>query len=370
MLIGIPKEVKNKEYRVGATPAYVKELVLHKHEVIIETNAGEAIGFTDELYIKAGAKIVKTAKDVYMADMVIKVKEPQASEFPLMHEGLVLFCYLHLAPDPEQTKQLLDKKVVGIAYETVTDEQNRLPLLVPMSEMAGRISVQAGATALQMANGGRGVLIGGVPGVKPGKVVVLGGGVVGTEALRMALGLGGDVTVFDMNLNRLRELNILYAPALKTLYPHKSLIEEEISTADLVIGAVLIPGAEAPKLVTKAMLKKMKKRAVIVDVAIDQGGCFETSRPTTHQDPTYIVDDIVHYCVTNMPGACARTSTEALTNATLPYALKIANLGYRAALLHDKHLLDGLNVAFGKITNEMVANALHHKFVEPKKMLQ
>jgi alanine dehydrogenase len=369
MKIGIPKEIKNLEKRVGATPTGVKQLINAGHEVVIQKDAGSAIDFTDEMYEKMGAKIVPTAKDVYQSEMIIKVKEPQKSEFTLMHEGQILFCYLHLAPDPEQTKNLLQQKVVGIAYETVTDDFNRLPLLVPMSEIAGRVSIQAGATALQMINGGRGVLLGGVPGVKPGKVVVIGGGVVGTEAMRMAMGLGADVTVFDKNLDRLRYLDMRYAPALKTLYPHKDLLEKEICDSDLVVGAVLIPGAAAPKLVTRAMLKKMKRGAVIVDVAIDQGGCFETSRPTTHQDPYYIVDDVVHYCVTNMPGACSRTATQALTNSTLPFALDIANNGYKAALINDKHLLNGLNVAFGKVTNEMVAKALKLKYHSPKSVL-
>jgi len=366
MKIGIPKEVKVKEFRVGATPANVKSLIRANHDVIVQTKAGDAIGFTDEMYVKAGAKIVSTAKDVYRAEMIIKVKEPQESEFALMHEGQILFCYLHLAPDPKQTKNLLDQKVVAIAYETVTDKFGRLPLLTPMSEVAGRISVQAGATALQMANGGRGVLLGGIAGVRHGKVMIIGGGVVGTEAMRMALGLGADVTIFDNNLDRLRWLDIHYAPALNTRYPNHDYLEEELASADLVIGAVLVPGAEAPKIITKSMLKKMKKGAVIVDVSIDQGGCFETSKATTHDEPTYVVDGIVHYCVTNMPGACARTSTVGLTNATFPYALKIANLGYKKALLSDSHLLEGLNVAFGKVTNKKVAEALKYQFIDPR----
>lgn len=366
MKIGVPKEVKKDEFRVGATPETVHAFVEAGHTVQVQTQAGAKIGFSDEMYQKAGAKIVSSAKEIYQNEMVIKVKEPQASEFPLLHEGQILFCYLHLAPDPEQTKHLLEKKVIGIAYETVTDEMGRLPLLVPMSEIAGRIAVQAGATALQMVNGGRGCLLGGIPGVKPGKVVVLGGGVVGTEAMRMALGLGADVTIFDRSLPRLRELDKLYAPALKTVFATPSAIEEAVVQADLVVGAVLIPGKTAPKLVTHAMVKKMLPGSVIVDVAIDQGGCIETSRPTTHSDPTYIVDGVVHYGVTNMPAACARTATQGLTNATLPYALKIAHLGYKKALKEDPHLLDGLNVYRGKITNAFVAGDLGYPYHSPK----
>ena len=362
MRIGVPKEVKDKEFRVGATPATVHAFVTAGHKVQIETHAGEKIGFSDEMYRKAGAEIVKDAKAVYENDMIIKVKEPQASEFPLLKEGQTLFCYLHLAPDPEQTKHILAKKIVGIAYETVTDSNGRLPLLVPMSEIAGRLAIQAGATALQMNNGGRGVLLGGIPGVKSGKVVVLGGGISGTEAMRMALGLGADVTIFDRNLTRLRELDQLFAPALKTVFSTPSAVEEAVMEADLVVGAVLIPGKMAPKLVTKEMVKKMKPGSVIVDISIDQGGCIETSKPTTHSNPTYVVDGVIHYAVTNMPAACARTSTMGLTNATLPYALKIAGLGYKEALRQDKHLREGLNVYFGKVTNKSVAEDLGYEY--------
>ena len=369
MHIGIPKEVKKDENRVGATPDTVFSYVSAGHSVVVEKNAGLQIGFTNEMYEKAGAKIVDTAKEVYDSQMIIKVKEPQISEFPLLREGQILFTYLHLAPDPEQTKHLIERKIVGIAYETVTDEAGRLPLLVPMSEVAGRIAIQAGATALQINNGGKGVLLGGIPGVKPGKVVILGGGVVGTEAMRMALGLGADVTIFDRSLPRLRELDKLYAPSLKTLYSTPAAIEEAISTADLVIGAVLIPGKTAPKLLTRAHLKKMSPGSVIVDVAIDQGGCAETSRPTTHSQPTYVVDGIVHYCVANMPAACARTSTQGLTNATLPYALKIATLGYKKALFEDPHLRNGLNVHLGKVTNQYVAEDLGYEYFEPMSVL-
>jgi len=369
MRIGVPKEVKDNEFRVGATPETVRAFVDSGHVVQIQKDAGAKIGFTDEMYKKAGAEIVATAGEIYKNEMVIKVKEPQGSEFPLMQEGQILFCYLHLAPDPEQTKHLLEQKVIGIAYETVTDKEGRLPLLVPMSEIAGRVAVQAGANALQLIHGGRGVLLGGIPGVKPGKVVILGGGIVGTEAMRMALGLGADVTIIDRNLNRLRQLDELYAPALKTVYSTPAAIEQAVMEADLVVGAVLIPGKTAPRLVSKELVKKMLPGSVIVDVAIDQGGCIETARPTTHSDPTYIVDGIVHYCVTNMPAACARTSTQGLTNATLPYALKIANLGYKNALLEDPGLKEGLNVYRGKVTNRPVADDLGYEFHSPDSLL-
>lgn len=362
MKIGIPKEVKKDEFRVGATPESVKSFVAAGHRVQVQKEAASRIGFTDEMYRQAGAEIVDSAEAVYKNEMIIKVKEPQKSEFPLMHEGQIFFCYLHLAPDPEQTKNLLERKIIGIAYETVTDDHGRLPLLLPMSEIAGRIAVQAGATALQMIHGGRGVLLGGIPGVKRGKVVVLGAGVVGTEAMRMALGLGADVTIFDKNLNRLKEIDELYDPAIHTLYSTPAAVEEAVLEADLVVGAVLIPGKKAPKLVTKEMVKKMLPGSVIVDVAIDQGGCIETSKPTTHSEPTYILDGVVHYGVTNMPAACARTATQGLTNATLPFALKIANLGYKKALLEDPHLREGLNVYRGKVTNAAVAEDLKYPF--------
>lgn len=362
MKIGIPKEVKDHEYRVGATPATVHALVKQGADVRVQKDAGTMIGFSDQDYQKAGAEICETLDEVYQAEMIIKVKEPQKAEYGLLKEGQILFCYLHLAPDPEQTKALLEKKVIGIAYETVTDAQGRLPLLVPMSEVAGRISVQVGATMLQMANGGKGVLLGGVPGVSPAKVTVIGGGVVGTQAARMALGLGADVTILDNNLNRLRELDTHFGPRLKTLYASSSQIESAVIASDLVIGAVLIPGKMAPKLVTEAMIKKMTKGSVVVDVAIDQGGCIETARPTSHSDPIYKVHGVVHYCVTNMPGACARTSTEALTNATLPYALKIAKKGWKEALKDDPGLAQGLNVAFGKVTHHAVALDLGYKY--------
>ena len=369
MIIGIPKEIKDYEFRVGATPAMVRALVDCGHQVSVENDAGAKIGFTNEMYESAGALIVKTAKEVYAAEMVIKVKEPQSSEFPLMHEGQILFCYLHLAPDPVQTKHLVEQKVVGIAYETVTDQFGRLPLLVPMSEIAGRISIQAGAVSLQMNNGGKGLLLGGVPGVFPANVVVIGGGVVGTEAARMAMGLGANVTILDNNLDRLRTLDAQYGPTLKTLYSTQSEIELVTSWADLVIGAVLIPGKTAPRLITRKMLRNMHEGSVIVDVAIDQGGCTETSRPTTHGDPTYVEEGVLHYCVANMPGACARTSTMALTNATMSYALDIANKGWRQALTQHSGLREGLNVCYGAVTNESVAHDLGYSFTPPEEVI-
>ena len=369
MRIGVPKEIKDHEFRVGLTPAGARVLVEAGHEVWIEHDAGEAIGFHDEMYAAQGARVVEGPEAVYQCPMVVKVKEPQASEFPLLHEGQVLFTYLHLAPDPAQTEQLLAREVVGIAYETVTDAQGGLPLLVPMSEVAGRIAVQAGAWALQMANGGRGVLLGGVPGVAPGRVVVIGGGVVGTEAAKMALGLGADVTILDTNLHRLRQLDDLFGPALKTRYSEAHALAELTGEADLLIGAVLLPGHAAPRLVSRAMVKAMKRGAVIVDVAIDQGGCIETSRPTSHSAPLFIEEGVVHYCVTNMPGACARTATQALTNATLPYVLQLANLGYKAALRADAGLRNGLNVCEGRVTNKPVAEDLGYDYTEPDTLL-
>ncbi len=369
MIIGIPKEIKEHEYRVGATPSMVRAFVDAGHQVVVQKDAGTKIGFTDDMFCESGAKILETAKEIYTSEMIIKVKEPQESEFPLMFEGQILYCYLHLAPDPIQTKHLLDKKVVGIAYETVTDQNGRLPLLVPMSEIAGRIAIQAGAVSLQMNNGGNGLLLGGVPGVFPANVVVIGGGVVGTEAARMAMGLGANVTILDRNLDRLRYLDAQYAPKMKTLYSSVTEIENILRWADLVIGAVLIPGKTAPKLVTRQMLRNMHPGSVIVDVAIDQGGCTETSRPTTHGNPTYVEEGVLHYCVTNMPGACARTSTMALTNATMEYALEIANKGYRQALKENPGLCDGLNVCHGQVTNASVAHDLGYSYVPPSEVL-
>lgn len=369
MLIGIPKEIKNHEYRVGATPAMVRALYEAGHKVMVQKDAGTKIGFSDAMFLAAGAKIVNTPEEIYSADMIIKVKEPQESEFPLLRENQILFCYLHLAPDPVQTKHLVDSKCVAIAYETVTDAQGRLPLLIPMSEIAGRIAIQVGATSLQLNNGGKGLLLGGVPGVFPARVIVIGGGVVGTEAARMAMGLGASVTIIDKDLNRLRTLDALFGPHLKTLYSTSSNIEEALILGDLVVGSVLIPGKTAPKLITRAMIKKMAPGSVFVDVAIDQGGCSETSKPTSHTDPTYIVDDVIHYCVTNMPGACALTSTKALTNATMDYAITIANKGYKKALMDNVGLRNGLNVCHGHVTNEHVAHDLGYDYVKPEKLL-
>ncbi len=369
MNVGIPKEIKNHEYRVGATPSVVKLLVQAGHKVLVQTGAGTKIGFPDELYASAGAKIVQTAGEAYAAEMIVKVKEPQDSEFPFLREGQILFCFLHLAPDPKQLKELIEKKVVGIAYETVTDTSGRLPLLTPMSEVAGRIAIQAGATALQLINGGKGLLLGGVPGVAPAKVVILGGGVVGTHAARMAMGAGADVTILETKLSRLRELDDLYAPRLKTLYANSVSIEESVKDADLFVGAVLVPGKKTPKLISEELVKKMSLGSVIVDVAIDQGGCVETARPTTHTDPTYILHGVVHYCVANMPGACARTSTQALSNATAPYILAIASNGWAAAMLNDAGLKEGLNVCFGKVTNSFVASDCGYDYHPPEEFL-
>ena len=363
MLIGVPKEIKNHEYRIGLTPAGARELVGHGHQVVVQRDGGKAIGLTDELYEKAGASIVETAEEIFArADMIIKVKEPQPVECAMLRPGQLLYTYLHLAPDPEQTAGLVKSGCTAIAYETVTDRKGGLPLLAPMSEVAGRMSIQAGAHALEKAQGGAGVLLGGVPGVKPANVLVIGGGVVGINAARMAMGMNARVTILDRSLERLKYLDELYGDRITTLYSTADAIEECLRQADLVIGAVLIPGAAAPKLVKREHLKLMKPGSVLVDVAIDQGGCFETSKATTHQNPTYEVDGIIHYCVANMPGGVARTSTFALTNATLPFALQLADKGTQA-LLDDPHLLDGLNVHAGKITYEAVARDLGYDYV-------
>ena len=363
MKIGVPQEIKVHEYRVGLVPAGVRELVNAGHSVVVQSGAGAGIGFGDTDYKAAGASIASTATDVFAgADLIVKVKEPQLAECKMLKPGQVLFTYLHLAADKAQAKALIDSGATAIAYETVTAPDGSLPLLTPMSEVAGRMSVQVGASSLQKANGGFGVLLGGVPGVPPAKVVVLGGGVSGTHAAEMAVGLGADVTVVDRSVKRLRELSALYGNRLKTAYSTAHTIEELVRDADLVIGAVLIAGAAAPKLVTRAMVKSMKSGAVLVDIAIDQGGCFETSRPTTHAEPTYIVDGVIHYCVTNMPGAVPRTSTFALTNATLPYVRSLADLGWRAALARDVGLARGLNVHAGQITHEAVAKALEFNY--------
>ncbi len=369
MLIGIPKEIKDHEYRVGATPSLVAMMVEAGHQVIVQAGAGKKIGFTDEMYRQSGAKIVATPQEVYQAEMIVKVKEPQTSEFPLLWKGQILFCFLHLAPDPKQLRQLLERGVVGIAFETVTDNEGKLPLLTPMSEVAGRIAIQVGACALQMDNGGKGVLLGGVPGVPPGKVVIIGGGVVGTQAACMALGLGARVTILDNKLARLRELDDLYGPPLQTVYSTPASLAEYVLKADLVIGAVLIPGKRAPHLITEEMVKEMSPGSVIVDVAIDQGGCCETSHPTTHSDPMYMVHQVVHYCVANMPGACARTSTQGLNNAIAPFALDIANKGYKKALADDSHLRNGLNVCLGYVTNPFVAEDCGYDYHPPEEFL-
>ncbi|MCP5372254.1 MAG: alanine dehydrogenase [Hyphomicrobiales bacterium] len=359
MLIGVPQEIKNHEYRVGMTPAAVREAVLHGHQVLVQAGAGAAIDFTDEAYTAAGAAIAAGAEEVFeKAGMIVKVKEPQPQECRMLRPGQLLFTYLHLAPDPQQTDLLLESGVTAIAYETVTDSKGGLPLLAPMSEVAGRMSVQVGAVALQKANGGRAVLLGGVPGTPPANVVVIGGGVVGTNAARMALGLGADVTVLDRSLPRLKHLDEVYGPRLKTLYATLDATEQAVLDADLVVGAVLVPGAAAPKLIKRPQLSAMRPGSVLVDVAIDQGGCFETSRPTTHADPTYMVDGVVHYCVANMPGAVARTSTLALNNATLPYTLALADKGWKRACADDPGLLEGLNVHAGRVTYKAVAEAL------------
>jgi alanine dehydrogenase len=364
MLIGVPKEIKNHEYRVGMTPGSVRELMAHGHKVFVQSGAGLGIGISDANYQAAGASIISSAQEVYAAaDMIVKVKEPQPDECKMLRAGQVLFTYLHLAPDPQQAKALQESGCIAIAYETVTNARQGLPLLSPMSEVAGRMSIQAGAHCLEKAQGGSGILLGGVPGVASAKVVVLGGGVVGTNAIRMAMGMEASVTVLDKSLERLKELDFQFGSKLNTIYATQEAIEQYVLSADLVIGAVLVPGAAAPKLVTKAMLSKMRPGSVIVDVAIDQGGCFETSHPTTHADPTYVIDNIVHYCVANMPGAVARTATFALNNATLPFILALADKGYKSALLSDPHLLNGLNVYKGVLTHEAVARDLGQNYV-------
>ncbi|KAA0695378.1 alanine dehydrogenase [Halopseudomonas laoshanensis] len=359
MHVGVPKEIKNHEYRVGLTPAAVAELVMHGHQVSIEHDAGAAIGFSDADYQQAGAQLADVGTLFAEAQLIVKVKEPQAAERARLREGQILFTYLHLAPDPEQTNDLLASGATCIAYETVTDARGHLPLLAPMSEVAGRMAIQAGAGCLEKARGGRGVLLGGVPGVPRGKVVILGGGVVGSNALAMAVGVGAEVTVLDKSPDVLRRLDAEYGNRIQTLYSTATTLEQEVIAADLVVGAVLIPGAAAPKLISAELIARMQPGAVLVDVAIDQGGCAETSRPTTHAEPTYIVDQVVHYCVANMPGAVARTATQALNNATLPFVLALANKGVRQALEDDPHLLNGLNIAQGKLTNVGVGDALN-----------
>jgi alanine dehydrogenase len=366
MLIGCPKEIKPQEFRVGMTPGAVREAVAHGHTVVVETGAGAGAGYPDADYVAAGARIADTAAEVFAtAELIVKVKEPQAAERAMLRAGQVLFTYLHLAPDPEQTRDLLASGVTAIAYETVTDDRGGLPLLAPMSEVAGKLAPQVGAWTLQKANGGRGVLLGGVPGVLPAKVAVIGGGVVGTHAARVAAGMGAEVTVLDRSLPRLRYLDDAFGREFRTAFASREATAAAVAEADMVIGAVLIPGAAAPKLVTRAQLATMKPGAVIVDVAIDQGGCFETSRPTTHQDPIYAVDGIMHYCVANMPGAVARTSTQALGNATLPFLLALADKGWRRACEEDPHLLAGLNTHAGHLTYYAVGKALGIDVLSP-----
>lgn len=370
MLVGVLREIKDNEYRVGLTPASVRELVHHGHKVLVESNAGAAIGLFDQDYRRAGAEVVASPEEVFArAELVVKVKEPQPKERELLREGQVLFTYLHLAADPGLAQGLLEKGVTCIGYETVTDAQGGLPLLAPMSEVAGRMAIQAGAHCLEMEQGGRGMLLGGVPGVAAARVVIIGGGVVGTNAARMAMGLEAHVTVIDKSLPRLYALDLQFGAELNTIYSTVDSIEEYVLGADLVIGAVLVPGAAAPKLVSEEIVRNMKRGAVVVDVAIDQGGCFATSRPTTHAAPTYICHGVVHYCVTNMPGAVARTSTFALNNATLPFVVALANKGAKRALLDDPHLRNGLNLHRGQVTHEAVATALSRPYTPAEKAL-
>ncbi|MGK0247596.1 MAG: alanine dehydrogenase [Oleispira sp.] len=375
MLIGVPTEIKNNEYRVGMVPASVYELVHQGHKVLVETNAGLGIGFSDADYMAVGADIAKTPEAIFLAaELIVKVKEPLAAERVMLRQGQILFTYLHLAPDRAQTEALIKSGAVCIAYETVTSNSGGLPLLAPMSEVAGRMSVQAGAQCLEKSQGGSGLLLAGVPGVSPAKVVIIGGGVVGSNAAKIAMGMGARVTILDRSLETLRRLDNQFGSSqlgasLETLYASKDALEQQVLVADLVIGAVLVPGAAAPKLVSADMIKRMKPGSAVVDVAIDQGGCFATSHATTHAAPTYIVDDVVHYCVANMPGAVPRTSTFALNNATLAYIVSIANKGYKAALLDDPHLLNGLNVYKGRITCRSVADSLGLEYVDASKAL-
>jgi alanine dehydrogenase len=370
MLVGVPKEIKNHEYRVGLTPSSVRELTAHGHKVLVEHDAGAGIGAADSVYEKAGATIAATAADVFAkADMVVKVKEPQAVERAMLRPGQILFTYLHLAPDPEQCKELMKSGAVCIAYETVTQPGGGLPLLAPMSEVAGRMSIQAGAYALERAHGGMGILLGGVAGVPPAKIVILGAGVVGTNAAQMAVGTGAEVVVIDRSVDALRRIDRMFNGRVKTVFSNRDNVEQHVLSGDLIIGGVLIPGAAAPKPITRTMVDGMKPGSVIVDVAIDQGGCTETSHATTHAEPTYRVGNVVHYCVANMPGGVPRTSTYALNNATLPFALQLAEHGWKRALKDDVHLRNGLNVCAGKVTCKEVAEALGHDYVAPETML-
>jgi alanine dehydrogenase len=370
MKIGLPKEIKDNEYRVGLTPAGVNALVNAGHKVFVQKSAGDGSGFADDQYVKAGGKIVETADDAWgEGDMVVKVKEPIAPEYPRMRENQLLFTYLHLAPELELTKQMMERKVTGVAYETITDRKGRLPLLTPMSEVAGRMSVQVGATYLEKMNGGKGILLGGVPGVPAANVMIIGGGVVGTEAAKMAVGLGARVTILDRNLDRLRQLDDIFLSKVQTMASSRYAIEEAIAHSDLVIGAVLVVGAAAPKLVTRDMLKLVPQGAVLVDVAVDQGGCFETTHATTHSNPTYYEEGVLHYCVANMPGAVPRTSTFALTNATLPYAIALANKGFEQAIKEDAGLREGVNTYAGKLTYEAVATSQNLEYTPLDKLV-
>ncbi len=370
MLVGVPKEIKNNEYRVGLTSASVRELTLRGHQVLVQKNAGAAIGLPDEMYVAAGASIVDAAREIFArADLIVKVKEPQPDECTMLRAGQILYTYLHLAPDPEQTAALIKSGAVCIAYETITGANGGLPLLAPMSEVAGRMAIQAGAAHLEKSKGGMGLLLGGVPGVAPGHVTIIGAGVVGTNALQIAVGIGARVTVLDKSVERLRQLDLVYGNRITTLYSNAQTIEESVLSAELVIGGVLVPGAAAPKLVTRQMISRMKAGSVVVDVAIDQGGCFETSHATTHAEPTFIVDGVIHYCVANMPGAVARTSTFALNNATISHALALADKGWKAALKANPHLKNGLNVCEGNVTYEAVAHDLGLPYVKAESLL-
>ncbi len=363
MLIGVPKEIKNHEYRVGMTPATVREAIKHGHKVLVQAEAGASIGLTDDDYKRAGAEMAASAEDIFKrAEMIVKVKEPQPNECRMLRENQILFTYLHLAPDPAQADLLMKSGVSAIAYETVTDDKGRLPLLAPMSEVAGRMSIQAGAHYLEKSHGGRGVLLSGVPGVNAGEVVILGGGVVGTNAAKVAIGMGAHVTVIERSNERMKELDMFFGASISTIYPTDQTIEAHVLNADLVIGAALVAGASAPRLVTRQMVSQMKKGSVLVDVSIDQGGCFETSKATTHADPVYTIDGVIHYCVANMPGAVARTSTFALNNATLPYILTLADKGLKKALTENANFRKGLNVMKGQITHREVAEALAKNF--------
>lgn len=369
MLIGVPKEIKIHEYRVAITAPQVAELVACGHEVLVQEDAGTKAGFTDTAYRQAGAILVRDIAEAYRADMVVKVKEPQPVEIPLLREGQILFTFLHLAPDAVLTQELLKKKIVGIAYETVIDRHGKLPLLTPMSEIAGRLAVQMGANYLQMNKGGKGIVLGGVPGVKAGRVCIIGGGIAGTEAARIALGMGAEVLLFDLNLSRLRVLDSLFGPRLTTLHASSASFEEYIPTSDLVIGAVLVPGQKAPKLLSRKLLARCSPGTVFIDISIDQGGCAEMSRPTNHDEPTYIVDGVIYSCVANIPGACARTATLALTNATGEYVFSLANNGWKQALKISEGLKNGLNVCHGHVTHAAVAADQNLPYISPEMML-